>query len=106
MPARARKKHSLKIEALAPGCHFRDCTHTKEKDCAVLAAVAAGALPRERHESFVKLQLEISYLANPKNRPAANPPQERPRGPSRLQQAGLGGCTPLGVFSVAPDGGW
>ena len=50
------------IEALAPGCHFRDCSHTQEKDCAVLAAVAAGMLPRERHESFVKLQLEISYL--------------------------------------------
>jgi ribosome biogenesis GTPase / thiamine phosphate phosphatase len=50
------------IEALAPGCHFRDCTHTREKDCAVLAAVAAGTLPRERHESFVKLQLEISNL--------------------------------------------
>ena len=50
------------IEALAPGCHFRDCTHTKEKDCAVLAAVAAGTLSRERHDSFVKLQLEISYL--------------------------------------------
>jgi ribosome biogenesis GTPase len=50
------------IEALAPQCHFRDCTHTKEKDCAVLAAVAAGTLPRERHESFVKLQHEISFL--------------------------------------------
>jgi len=50
------------IEALAPGCHFRDCTHTKEKDCAVLAAVAAGTLSRERHESFVKLQREISFL--------------------------------------------
>jgi ribosome biogenesis GTPase len=50
------------IEALAPGCHFRDCTHTQEKDCAVLAAVAAGTLPRERHEGFVKLQREISYL--------------------------------------------
>jgi ribosome biogenesis GTPase len=50
------------IEALALHCHFRDCTHTKEKDCAVLAAVADGTLPRDRHESFVKLQLEISYL--------------------------------------------
>ena len=45
------------IEALSAGCHFRDCTHTKEKDCAVLAAVAAGTFPRERHESFLKLQL-------------------------------------------------
>ena len=50
------------IEVLAAGCHFRDCTHTKEKDCAVLAAVTAGALPRERHESFVKLQREIGHL--------------------------------------------
>lgn len=50
------------IEALAAGCHFRDCTHTKEKDCAVLAALAAGTLPRERHDSFVKIQIEISYL--------------------------------------------
>jgi len=50
------------IEALAAGCRFRDCTHTQEKDCAVLAALAAGMLPRERHESFIKLQSEISHL--------------------------------------------
>jgi len=50
------------IEVLAPGCHFRDCTHTQEKNCAVLAALAAGTLPRERYDSFVKLQLEIGYL--------------------------------------------
>jgi ribosome biogenesis GTPase len=50
------------IEALAPGCHFRDCSHTQEKDCAVLAALAAGTLPRERHESFVKLQREIGFM--------------------------------------------
>ncbi len=56
------------IEALAPGCHFRDCTHTKEKDCAVLAAVAAGTLPRERHESFIKLQREITYLRKAEKR--------------------------------------
>ena len=56
------------IEALAPGCHFRDCTHTKEMDCAVRAAVAAGTLPRERHESFIKLQLEITYLRKAEKR--------------------------------------
>ena len=61
--AREGAKESFpEIEALAAGCHFRDCTHTKEKDCAVLAALAVGTLSRERHESFVKLQLEISYL--------------------------------------------
>jgi ribosome biogenesis GTPase len=56
------------IEALALGCHFRDCTHTQEKDCAVLAALAAGQLPRERHDSFVKLQAEISYLREAEKR--------------------------------------
>jgi len=50
------------IEALAAGCRFRDCTHTQEKECAVLAAVAAGTFPRERHDSYVKLQREMSYL--------------------------------------------
>lgn len=56
------------IETLAAGCHFRDCTHTKEKDCAVLAALAAGTLPRARYDSFVKLQLEISYLREAEKR--------------------------------------
>ena len=50
------------IEALAVGCRFRDCTHTQEKECAVLAAVAAGKFPRDRHDSYVKLQRELSYL--------------------------------------------
>ena len=56
------------IEALAAGCHFRDCTHTQEKNCAVLAALAAGTLPRERHDSFVKLQSEIRYLRDAEKR--------------------------------------
>jgi ribosome biogenesis GTPase / thiamine phosphate phosphatase len=56
------KESFPEIEALAAGCHFRDCTHTQEKDCAVLAAVAAGALARDRYDSFVKLQGEISHL--------------------------------------------
>jgi len=56
------------IEALAAGCHFRDCSHTKEKDCAVQTALAAGTLPRERYASFVKLQAEISYLREAEKR--------------------------------------
>lgn len=50
------------IDALSLRCHFRDCTHTKEKRCAVLEALAAGTIPRERYDTFVKLQLEIRYL--------------------------------------------
>jgi ribosome biogenesis GTPase len=56
------------IEALSSGCHFRDCTHTREKNCAVLAALAVGAFPRERYDSFVKLQGEISYLREAEKR--------------------------------------
>jgi len=50
------------IEALSVRCHFRNCTHTKEKQCAVLEALAAGTFPRERYDSFLKLQLEIRFL--------------------------------------------
>ena len=50
------------FEELALRCHFRDCTHTQEKDCAVLAELNAGKIPRDRYESFVKLQREVAYL--------------------------------------------
>jgi ribosome biogenesis GTPase len=50
------------VEALSLGCHFRDCTHTKESKCGVLEALTAGTLPRERYDGFLKLQLEIRYL--------------------------------------------
>ena len=46
------------IDALAPGCRFRDCRHKSEPGCAVKAAVAAGTLPAPRYESFLKLQAE------------------------------------------------
>jgi ribosome biogenesis GTPase len=58
------------VEALAPGCHFRDCSHTTENRCAVLRALAAGALSRERYDSFLKLQLEIRYLREAQKRAA------------------------------------
>ena len=50
------------IEALASRCHFRDCTHTREKKCAVISAVESGALSRERYENFLKLGREIDFL--------------------------------------------
>jgi len=50
------------IEALAPGCRFRDCTHTREGGCAVAVALAGGALARGRYDSFLKLQAEIRAL--------------------------------------------
>lgn len=46
------------IDALGAACRFRDCRHETEPGCAVKAAVAAGTLPADRHESFLKLQAE------------------------------------------------
>jgi ribosome biogenesis GTPase / thiamine phosphate phosphatase len=65
------------VEALSPRCRFRDCTHTNEKKCAVLDALAAGTLPRERYDSFLKLQLEIRFLREAEKRAAW---QERKKG--------------------------
>jgi ribosome biogenesis GTPase len=72
------------IEALSPHCKFRDCTHTKEKECAVLKALADGTLPRERYESFLKLQLEIRYLREAERRAAWQDRKQSDRGAQRV----------------------
>ncbi|MBI3832115.1 MAG: ribosome small subunit-dependent GTPase A [Planctomycetes bacterium] len=36
-------------------CEFNNCSHTVEKGCAILAAVAAGAIHPRRHESYVRI---------------------------------------------------
>ena len=40
-------------------CRFVGCSHTREKGCAVLGAVKAGAIPRSRHESYVRMVNEL-----------------------------------------------
>ena len=40
-------------------CRFVDCTHTVEPECAVRAAVDAGAVSRARYESYVQLRAEV-----------------------------------------------
>lgn len=47
------------VLALAGACRFGDCSHDREPGCAVRAAVAAGELPHERHESYRKLLREV-----------------------------------------------
>lgn len=47
-----------KIDALAAECRFRDCRHAQEPGCAVTAAVAAGAVPVRRFQSWQALQRE------------------------------------------------
>lgn len=43
-------------------CRYRGCTHLKEEGCAVIAAVENGYIPKERHESYVKIYAEIKAL--------------------------------------------
>ena len=47
------------VEELAADCRFGDCTHVHEPGCAVLWAVESGELPRERLQSWRKLQREL-----------------------------------------------
>lgn len=49
------------IETLAADCRFRDCSHTSEPGCAVLAAVEDGRLQPERLTSYRKLQAEAAH---------------------------------------------
>ena len=49
------------IDELANRCRFRDCAHESEPGCAVLLAVEAGSLDRERLDSYRKLLAEAEY---------------------------------------------
>lgn len=44
----------------AAECHFRDCTHQQEPDCAVRAAKESGALDPERVDAWSKLDMELT----------------------------------------------
>ncbi|MFO0417102.1 MAG: ribosome small subunit-dependent GTPase A [Pseudomonadota bacterium] len=47
------------IASAASGCRFRDCKHTKERDCAVRAGVESGAIAEWRYESYLRILEEI-----------------------------------------------
>ena len=49
------------IQQLSGSCRFRDCTHTVEKGCAVLEALANGALEEGRYENYLKLTKEARF---------------------------------------------
>jgi ribosome biogenesis GTPase len=49
------------IDELAATCRFGDCAHDAEPGCAVRSAIAAGALPAVRLESWRKLQREARH---------------------------------------------
>lgn len=49
------------IEELALRCKFSNCSHTKEKGCAILEAIENGELTEERFKNYKKLQRESAY---------------------------------------------
>jgi ribosome biogenesis GTPase / thiamine phosphate phosphatase len=51
------------VAAAASRCRFADCSHEREPDCGVHAALADGSLAHERYESWKKLQAELRHLA-------------------------------------------
>lgn len=51
------------VQLLAAECRFRDCAHTREPGCAVLAAVDDGRLELDRLRSWRKLQRELEAIA-------------------------------------------
>lgn len=58
------------IEDLAAQCRFRDCAHRSEPGCAILAAVASGAIDRDRwlsYRHFVDEQSESASRADAKD---------------------------------------
>lgn len=50
------------ILTLGQNCKFSDCTHTHEAGCAVLAAVADGAINRAAYENYLKLEREKAHF--------------------------------------------
>ena len=49
------------IVSLAANCRYRDCTHTSEPHCAVLAAVNSGDISQEHYDNYIKLKEESEF---------------------------------------------
>ncbi|WP_277057767.1 ribosome small subunit-dependent GTPase A [Trichlorobacter lovleyi] len=49
------------ITGYAAQCRYRDCSHTSEPGCAVLAALATGEINRAHYENYLKLQSESAF---------------------------------------------
>jgi len=49
------------IVELSNQCHFKDCTHTVEKGCAILKAVEKGEISKERYNNYIKIYKESLY---------------------------------------------
>ena len=55
------------VEEIARRCRFSDCAHDQEPGCAIREALDDGSLPRERWNSYVKLQRELEAIEARRN---------------------------------------
>ncbi len=49
------------IVDLAQNCKFANCSHTSEKGCAILSAIAEGELTEKRYRNYVKMRNESAF---------------------------------------------
>jgi ribosome biogenesis GTPase len=49
------------LAKLSNQCRYRDCSHTQEQGCSILAALKDGIISQERYQNFVKLNKESAY---------------------------------------------
>jgi len=49
------------IAELAQQCKFGNCSHTREKGCAILAAIEAGELDKKRYKNYLKMKNESAF---------------------------------------------
>jgi ribosome biogenesis GTPase len=49
------------ILELSQNCKFNNCSHIKEKDCAILEAIREGYLSDERFNSYIKMKNESAF---------------------------------------------
>lgn len=70
------------IEFLTRSCRFADCSHTHEPGCQVLDGVASGQIPRERLDSYLKMQRELAFFANKEQKSAPQIEKETWKGVS------------------------
>jgi len=50
------------ILALSKDCKFKDCTHLKEINCAVIAAVESGEIDKSSYENYLKMEREKEHF--------------------------------------------
>ncbi|TAJ04391.1 ribosome small subunit-dependent GTPase A [Marinilabiliaceae bacterium JC017] len=50
------------ITKLSGSCKFKDCTHTTEIGCAVMAAVESGEIDKSSYENYLKMEREKEHF--------------------------------------------